>query len=138
MEKTFTKKDLRSGYLVEFRNGHRRLVTRAGMFTQILVNPNTGAWNYLASNWNDDLTAKTGNNTPMCAAEHLAVRNWPKEYDIMRVWGLVKETARYGEVFLANPNGRELLYQRREAKKLTVNEISKLLGYEVEIVGEDE
>ena len=136
MEKTFTKKDLRSGYVVEFKSGTRRLVTRTGMFTQILANPETGEWNYLQSGWNDDLTAHDNRYRKMCDSECTLPRNYPNEYKIVKVWGLIKSTDRYSNVFTTNPEGRDLLWEREpEAKKLTVDEISKLLGYKVEVVG---
>lgn len=136
MEKTFTKKDLRSGYVVEFKSGTRRLVTRAGMFTQILINPDTGEWNYLRSGWNDDLTAKHDFYRALNASECSAPKNYPNEYKIVKVWGLIKSTDKYDKVFTVNTEGRDLLWEREpEAKKLTVDEISKLLGYKVEVVG---
>ena len=137
MEKKFTKKDLRSGYVVEFRSGHRRLVTRAGMFTQILVNPATGAWNYLASGWRDDLTANDDKCRRLANSESRNPTIRAELFDIVKVWGLVNATDHYDEVFLtASTEHRDLLWEREpEAKKLTVDEISKLLGYKVEVVG---
>lgn len=136
MEKTFTKKDLRSGYVVEFKNGIRRLVTRSGMVTQILTNPETGEWNYLQSGWRDDLTACDDRYRAMCSSECTSPKLYPKEYDIVKVWGLIKSTDNYHNVFTTNTASRDLLWEREpEAKKLTVDEISKLLGYKVEVVG---
>lgn len=136
MEKTFTKKDLRSGYVVEFKNGIRRLVTRTGMFTQILVNPETGDWNYLQSGWNVDLTAQDDRYRKMCDSECSLPKFYPERFDIVKVWGLIKSTDSYSKVFTTSIEGRDLLWEREpEAKKLTVDEISKLLGYKVEVVG---
>lgn len=136
MEKTFTKKDLRSGYVVEFKNGIQRLVTRTGMFTQILANPETGDWNYLQSGWNDDLTAHDDRYRKMCDSECDLPKLYPERFDIVKVWGLIKSTDKYDKVFTTNIAGRDLLWEREpEAKKLTVDEISKLLGYKVEVVG---
>ena len=136
MEKTFTKKDLRSGYVVEFKNGIRRLVTRTGMFTQILVNPESGDWNYLQSGWNVDLTAQDDRYRKMCDSECDLPKFYPERFDIVKVWGLIKSTDKYSKVFTTNIEGRDLLWEREpEAKKLTVDEISKLLGYKVEVVG---
>ena len=126
----FKKKDLRSGYVVECRNGKRCLVARAGMFTQILVFPDGSWWGYLKSGWTDDLTYSTYYN-------HLSSFKGPHPNDIMKVWGLVDKTESYGDVFTTKTEHRKLLWSREpEAKKLTVDEISKLLGYKVEIVGE--
>jgi hypothetical protein len=139
MEKTLKKKDLRSGYVVEFRCGLRRLVARSGMFTQILINPDSGRWNYLQSGWRDDLTACDDRYRAMCEAECPTPKSNPRDYDIVKVWGLVKSTSCYAVSLTTRSDGRDLLWEREKpVKKLTVNEISKLLGYEVEIVGETE
>lgn len=136
MKKEFSKKDLRSGYVVEFRNGCRRLVTRAGMFTQILINPETEAWNYLASGWCDDLTANDDKFRRLASSECRSPVQKSNDYDIMKVWGLVNTTDAYGCAFETDIQHRDLLWEREpEAKKLTVDEISKLLGYKVEVVG---
>lgn len=136
MEKTFTKKDLRSGYVVEFRNGVKRLVTRSGMFTHILLNPELGEWNYLASGWRDDLTCIDDPFRKICDSESPYPKKSPRDYDIMKVWSLIKRTERYYKACTAELEGRDLLWEREpEAKKLTVDEISKLLGYKVEVVG---
>lgn len=121
---TFTKEDLKSGFVVKLRNGEHRMVMRAGGFTKILVNPSTGAWEYLSS-WNNDLRS-----TRVYPATNLL----DKKHDIMAVYGLVKGPAFYAGVLQAATGCRELLWERKEAKKLTVEEISKMLGYEVEIV----
>lgn len=139
MEKKFAKKDLRSGYVVEFRNGIRRLVARAGSFTQILVNPASGEWNYLASLWRDDLTCNDDTYATLCANECACPQVHPRDYDIVKVWGLNTKTAGYKYTLTADTECRDLLWEREpEAKKLTVDEISKLLGYKVEVVGTGE
>jgi hypothetical protein len=135
MEKKFAKKDLRSGYVVEFRNGTRRLVARAGGFTQILVNPVSGEWNYLVSRWRDDLTCNDDTYATLCANECACPQVNPRDYDIVKVWGLNTKTAGYKYTLTADTECRDLLWERKAAKKMTVDEVSKLLGYEVEIVG---
>ena len=136
MNNTFTKKDLRSGYVVEFRNGARRLVTRAGNFLPILVNPDTRDWNHLNSCWADDLTCKVALFGELCHCECLNPAKKPAQYDIMKVWGLIHGNENYINVFTTDDLvNRDLLWERKEPKKLTVDEVSKLLGYEVEIVG---
>lgn len=137
MEKTFTKKDLRSGYVVEFRNGIKRLVTKTGSFVQILVNPESGEWNYLNSNWNEDLTFKTGSQCiPPNENECKCPSVYAEDYDIVKVWGLVTRTVDYCKSLTTNTDNRALIWEREIVKKLTVDEVSKLLGYKVEIVGE--
>lgn len=118
------KEDLKSGFVVKLRNGEHRMIMRAGSFTKILVEPTTGKWEYLSS-WNNDLK-----NTRIHPASNLP----DKRHDIMAVYGLVKDTGFYGRALLATTDYRKLLWERKEVKKLTVEEISAMLGYEVEIV----
>lgn len=123
-----TLKDLRSGYLVELRNGRKYLVTRVGRFTRALVRPGSIQWHYLESTYSDDMTSKK--TLPCTPYSRVG------ELDIMKVWGLQEDTSLYHKALECEPTGRKLLWSRQEAKKLTVDQISKLLGYEVEIVGE--
>lgn len=134
MSKTeFKNKDLRSGYVVEFRNGVRRLVTRVNDFTRVLVNPGCGDWNYL-SIWDDNLKVKANIRT---SHNECSVETCPKgDYDIVKVYGLVNCTSGYGLAFNATPENRPLLWERKDPVKMTVAEISAKLGYEVEIVAE--
>lgn len=139
MNKKFTKDDLHSGYVVEFRNGIRLLVARVNNknFTKILTGP--GVWFYLGSGWDSDLRAvqcppnlgamsKRVYKTSLC------------EWDIVKVYGLLSgsDTALYGYVFNTSDAEvmRPLLWERKEAVKMTVAEICAKLGYDVEIVAE--
>lgn len=136
MNKKFTKDDLHSGYVVEFRNGVRMLVTRVGNFTKILANPG-GAWFYLGSGWDRELRAVA---FPPHMGE-MPVRNTLKslnEWDIMKVYGLIKsaDNSKYTYALSTRVDHRPLLWERREAVKMTVAEISAKLGYDVEIVAE--
>ena len=121
-------KDLRSGYVVELRNSRLFMVTRVGRFTRALVQPGGITWHYLESTYEDDMTCKR--KLP-CPPYGLIT-----ELDIMNVWGLVEDTDLYSKALTCSTAGRKLLWSRQEAKKLTVDQISKLLGYKVEIVGE--
>lgn len=140
MSKTeFKNKDLRSGYVVEFRNGARRIVTRVNDFTRILVNPEIHNWNYLSA-WGDDLKLKRNIRT---AYNECRIETTPDgEYDIVKVYGLPTSTKEYGFCFSANETDpsrlafRPVLWERKDPVKMTVAEISAKLGYEVEIVAE--
>ena len=55
---------------------------------------------------NDDLTSANGN----------------PEWDVQEIWDITV-------------NGFELIWERPEVKELTINEISKLLGYAIKVVG---
>lgn len=52
--------------------------------------------------------------------------------DIIEVYGLVND---YYNPYRISIDGRPLLYKRTDPKELTVEQISKLLGYEVKVVG---
>lgn len=139
MSKTeFKNKDLRSGYVVELRNGVRRIVARVNDFTRILVNPETYDWNYLSA-WGDDLKVKDGLRF---SHNEYPIYTDGGGYDIVKVYGLLTSTKEYGHCFRANESDpsrlafRPLLWERKDPVKMTVAEICEKLGYEVEIVAE--
>lgn len=128
MNKDIKLKDLRSGYVVELRNGTKWLVARAGNdFTRILVD-NRGSWGYLDRSYNEDLTMKDSVE---------GVFGGVHTKDIVKVWGLVTTSREWGYAAGTATGYRPVLWERKEAKKLTVDQISELLGYPVEIVGEN-
>jgi len=123
-----TRDDLRCGYLVKLRNGEFLLVARAMGFTKILVSE-SGSWMYL-SEYADDLTKRTPGGFSM---EFLQVCN---DLDIVEVYGLIKGMAMYGETLHAvdTTKHRDLLWERKNPVKMTMEELCKTLGFEVEIV----
>jgi hypothetical protein len=54
------------------------------------------------------------------------------DFDIVKVWGLPSRYSTTEE--LCSTDGRELLWEEKATKEMTVAEISKALGYEVKIV----
>lgn len=126
----FTLKDIRSGFVVALRDGSLWLVARAGEnFERILVN-GAGSWGYLDKSYNNDLTMKRGVE---------GVLGGNESRDIVKVYGLVS-SPRHWQNAASISSGlgyRPLLWARREVKKLTVAQVSDLLGYDVEIVAED-
>lgn len=128
MNENMKLKDLRSGYVVQLRNGTKWLVSRAGNdFTRILVD-NRGSWGYLDRSYNEDLTMKDSVE---------GVFGGVHTKDIVKVWGLVTTSREWGYAAGTATGYRPVLWERKEAKKLTVDQISELLGYPVEIVGEN-
>lgn len=125
--KKFTRDDLKSGYVVKLRNGELRMVVRAGRFTKVLVNQ-SGDWAYLSSNWGDNL--KRVDLYKHCHHERVPA----KSQDIVAIYGLVKSTEHYGEALLCSIDHRPLLWTRTPAVKMTLEEVSEKLGFEVEII----
>ena len=129
MNENMNLKDLRSGYVVQLRNGRLYMVMRVGRFTRALVRPGTNDWRYLDSEYDENLTCKKAN--PMNYYKKMT------DLDIVKVWGLINESDFYSLALSTVTEHRKLLWSRSEAKKLTVDQISELLGYPVEIVGEN-
>lgn len=117
MKKKFTTDDIKSGYVVKLRNGDLTFVLRAGNFDKILCYDN-GLWR-LMSGFDKNTLKRADLN----------------DYgnDIMEVYGLV-EYGYFSEAVIADTEHRPLLWKRSEPVKMTVEEISKKLGYDVEIV----
>lgn len=105
--------DLKSGYLVETRGGERFLVSRYSTFKKLLVGLK-GRYE-LMENYDESFN-------------HCGV----KEFDIMRVWDLCIQA---DSVFdLNSEKKRSLIWERVEPKKMTLEEIEKILGYPVMLV----
>ena len=105
------KSELKSGMVVESRNGNRYvLIEIFGELTLV----RDGGWNYI-DNYNEDLN------------------NSIHDLDIVNVY----DGIRAGFEEITNVSGSRLLWSRYEKKKMTVSQIEKQLGYEIEIVRED-
>ena len=124
---------LNSHCLAELASGERRILAKVGNSgTKILVNPVTGAWNYL-SHWDQKGNARY----PINLVVGEACLNNPYG-NIVKVWGRVTGTASYGAALNLGDADRKLLWERKPAVKMTVAQICEKLGYEVEIVAEKE
>lgn len=127
--KNFNRNDILPGQAVKFRNGSFRFVCKVGKGTLILLNPNNHCWTYLSA-WDavtlrydgPDYKGQFGNENPL---------------DIMVVYGLPNKTDDYGYTLsYKHVSDRPVVWQRLTTKKMTVEEIEKVLGYSVEIVSE--
>lgn len=123
MNKNFTKADLKVGYVVKLRDGSLEMVMMSGVCglrNHALLSVGTsGCWTNIAQDIDDNL----------CRHDN------KRDYDIVEVYGY--STYAYCALKISTDD-RELLWKREEkpAKKMTVAEIEKALGYKVEVVAE--
>lgn len=111
------KSDLKVGYVVKLRNGNLCMLLPNSDDELCLSGPSD--WKPV-SEFREDLTSRLNTNK-----------------DIMEVYG---RSSSNRHAFFVSTDKRARLWQRSEAKKMTVKEICDALGYEVEIVkdGADE
>lgn len=121
---TFTKADFKPGYVVQLRNNQVKMVLPVGSNETLTLIDEKGNWSYLSA-WDDKFNRK---KDPVD----------PRQMDIMAVYGYVQGMVNYDKAGRLAFDGRPILWQRTEVKKMTVAEINAALGYEVEIVAEKE
>lgn len=114
------KADLRTGMVVETRNGNKYLVMlNPDCEGKELINFDSGFMPL--SRYNDNLMLKTGD----------------EEFDIMKVYSVEASICR----LLRDKERMEfkLIWEREEeTKEMTVKEIEKELGYNIKIVGDED
>lgn len=128
-EQKFTRDDLKPGHIIKLRNGKYYSIQMAGNETRIATD-GVSDWKYLTQGWNMylDSTTHGGRTYPAIT--------YDKTKDIMAVYGHVQGTENYAQCGYISPDHRPRLWYRQEAKKMTVEEIEKELGYKVEIVSD--
>ena len=116
------KSDLKSGYLVQLRNGNIYKIARVGSHSaKILVSHYD--WMYLDSNYTDELKFKKAEFMPY----------FDFDLDIVRVYGLVQGTNNYSQALAISTDSRHVLWEGE--KEMTVEEIEEKLGCKIKIVG---
>lgn len=115
----FTMKDIHSGYVIELRNGHNLLAMRVHQhnFTKIFIYEERVDWFY-ASYWDENTLKYKGQS---------AVKDL-KDFDIVKVYGLISASSEYYNANTTNLDGRPLLWQRKKPKNIKTSQIRKLLG----------
>lgn len=112
MDKEFTKADLRDGMVVEQRDGNMYLVLA------------------------EEVVRKCGYNEMNCYTDDLKCKGYT-EGDIVKVYRITPESLRRIEDVFIKSN-LELIWERKEPKKMTVEEmrqkLEELTGEEIEIV----
>lgn len=104
----FTKDDIREFDVVEFRNGNKTLVIKDAIVNALSIG------GYYLAGWTDDLRDMGGMD----------------KYDIMKVYRLTDKIPTDRSKWINLP----VVYERTEVKEMTIEEISKALGYEVKVV----
>lgn len=133
----FSRDDLKVGYVVELRNGEFRMVMPAGKCsggTLILAGGGASEWDYL-SRWDHNLNATSKRFE--CGFPGAIAVDYAKKHDIVAVYGYISGTEHYHLTGNLGPDHRPILWGRVEAKKMTVAEIEKELGYSIEIISEE-
>ena len=118
MNKNFTKDDLKVGYVVRTRVGDLYMVMP--VVDGMSLVKKTGSAGMPLGVYNKDM-------------QHDAILK-DTSYDITEVYGHSVFSAFSLDI---STEHRLLLWKREEAKKMTVSEIEKILGYKVEVVAEE-
>ena len=105
--KEFTKADLKDGMAVEYRSGDRRLFICDTFISNDNYNP--------LENYDDSLLSKG------CS-----------DFDIMNVYK-IKQISSLDCIFRIG--NLELLWEHKEVKEMTLEEIEKELGYKIKVIG---
>lgn len=116
------KFNLRTGHVVTLRNGETYMVFRNCMYhngKDVLVNKHN-SW-FRLSDFKDDLTFD----------DNTAYSNYTRDWDIMKV-----ETTLHPYALVEDYGKGKVIWERQEAKRMTVSEIEKILGFKIEVVSE--
>ena len=118
MEK-FTMSDIHSGYVISLRNGRDLLCMRVHQnnLTKVFVCDTVNEWFY-ASCWDDGTLKWKGQN----------INCDPRDFDIVRVYGLISVSHNYMNANTLDLDGRRLLWERKEPKTIKMSQIRRLLG----------
>ena len=116
----FKKSSLCAGQVVQLRNAERRVVvpTEDGLVLANGCGKAVTFYNRLKE-YRDDLTH---------------IKTSAKDLDIMKVWSRTVSLNHIANTFTATDEGRKLIWERDETKRMTLEEIGKALGYKVEVV----
>ena len=129
--------ELKQYYLVKFRNGNFGIV-----LTDVPEDNHPHAIMTGDNSWiivtDDKSWLDSTNYTDNLLIEPSSIEGYKNdltidEYDIMAIYD---NPFYIGNTLSFNPKYRELLWERKPKRKMTLNQIQKELGYEIEIVEE--
>lgn len=123
----FKKSDMYAGMVVQLREGSKRLVVPSdeglllvGEPARVLGTVATYRRPYVRlSDYIDGLTCKREGTTPT---------------DIVKVWDRIRGVDYVDDAFNTNTDHRCLVWERDDTKRMTLEEIGKVLGHKVEVV----
>lgn len=123
----FKKSSMYAGMVVQLREGSKRLVVPSdeglllvGEPARVLGTVATYRRPYVRlSDYIDGLTCKREGTTPT---------------DIVKVWDRIRGVDYVDDAFTTNTDHRRLVWERDDTKRMTLEEIGKVLGHKVEVV----
>ena len=104
------KMELKEGMIIECRNGDRYLLRTA--CGELVASSN---YKYMSLDYDEELNEN---------------RYFDKDFDVMKIY--TSKSFILNNLF--NDNYLECIWERKEPKKMTLAQISKALGYEVEVI----
>ena len=120
-------KDLKTGMRIILRNGQEYIVLK-NVITPYKSEGKQDMYVYINGGW---MSSSSYNND-------LTVKSKDREFDIMKVY--VQNNGEYIDGSVLKKDAikyMDKIWERKEKKKMTVSEICKELGYDVEIIKED-
>ena len=123
----FKKSSMYAGMVVQLREGSKRLVVPSGEGL-LLVGESVKVLGTVAayrrpilrlSDYIDGLTRQRTGTTPT---------------DIVKVWDRIPDTVHIADAFTTNTDHRRLIWACDDTKRMTLEEIGKVLGHKVEVV----
>lgn len=125
----FKKSSMYAGMVVELREGSKRLVVPSDEGLLLVGEPSQAVagrtWDKYVrpvlrlSDYIDGLTRMRTGQLPT---------------DIVKVWDRISSVGYVDDAFTTNTQGRKLIWERDDTKRMTLEEIGKALGHKVEVV----
>jgi hypothetical protein len=127
----FKKSSMYAGMVVELRNGRKRLIVSSNegllLVGEALPNPTFGHPNRTTRE-----VDKLANYVDGLTCDRYRVNDTGK--DIVKVWDRINHAGYVDDAFTTSIANRDLLWERDDTKRMTLEEIGKALGHKVEVV----
>lgn len=127
----FKKSSMYAGMVVQLRDGSRRMVVPSGEGLLLVGEPTKVPGMFITK----DTHSVTRLSNYVDGLTHAGDRWGPiNNKDIVKVWDRIPGAAYVDNAFNTMPAGRKLLWERDDTKRMTLEEIGKVLGHKVEVV----